>query len=116
MSFFPTTIYSTFTSFSGEIEVLEVEGRRRLVIGHLVQSVSKDYPGVWEKVWGQLLNFPYSLKNSPNALILGLGGGTVVHLLDEKFKPSKMTVVEIDPSVIEIAKKFFGLNDVKNLE
>ena len=116
MSFFPTVIHSTFTSFSGEIEVLEVEGRRRLVVGHLVQSVNKDYPGIWEKVWGQLLNFPYPLKSNPTVLILGLGGGTVAHLANRKFLPSKIMAVEIDPSIIEIARKFFALAEIKNLE
>jgi spermidine synthase len=51
-------------------------------------------------------------KNIDNCLLLGLGAGSVVHLLRKKFKLSMpITAVEIDPVVLELGRKYFGLND-----
>jgi len=57
------------------------------------------------------------IKKFENILILGVAGGSVIKtLVDEvKFK-GKITGVEIDKSVIEIANKYFKLNEIKNLE
>jgi spermidine synthase len=44
-----------------------------------------------------------------NALLLGLGGGTIAHLLVERFGPISMTAVEKDPAVIAMAYRVFGV-------
>lgn len=57
------------------------------------------------------------IRNFENILILGVAGGSVIKtLVDEvKFK-GKITGVEIDKEVVEIANKYFKLNEIKNLE
>jgi spermidine synthase len=57
------------------------------------------------------------IRNFENILILGVAGGSVIKtLVDEvKFK-GKITGVEIDKDVVEIANKYFKLNEIKNLE
>ncbi len=57
------------------------------------------------------------IRNFESVLILGVAGGSVIKtLVDEiKFK-GKITGVEIDESVIEIANRYFQLNEIKNLE
>ena len=57
------------------------------------------------------------IKNFENILILGVAGGSVIKtIVDEiKFK-GKITGVEIDAQVVEIANKYFKLNEIKNLE
>ncbi len=52
-----------------------------------------------------------------NILILGVAGGSIIETLkkDVKFK-GKITGVEIDVVAIEIANKYFGLNNYKNVE
>jgi spermidine synthase len=57
------------------------------------------------------------IRNFETVLILGVAGGSVIKtLVDEiKFK-GKITGVEIDESVIEIANQYFQLNEIKNLE
>ena len=52
-----------------------------------------------------------------NILILGVAGGSVIETIknDIKFK-GKITGVEIDATAIEIANKYFGLNNYKNVE
>lgn len=57
------------------------------------------------------------IKKFDSILILGVAGGSVIKtLVDEvKFK-GKITGVEIDGEIIEIAKKYFKLDEIKNLE
>ena len=49
-------------------------------------------------------------------LVLGVAGGSVIKtLVDEiKFK-GKITGVEIDPAIIEVANTYFQLNQISNL-
>ena len=57
------------------------------------------------------------IRKFNNVLILGVAGGSVIKtLVDEiKFK-GKITGVEIDKDIVEIANKYFGLNQIDNLE
>lgn len=57
------------------------------------------------------------IRKFENVLILGVAGGSVIKtLVDEiKFK-GKITGVEIDKDVVDIANKYFRLNEIKNLE
>ncbi len=57
------------------------------------------------------------IKKFDSILILGVAGGSVIKTLvdDVKFK-GKITGVEIDAEIIEIAKKYFKLDAIKNLE
>ncbi|MCZ8196708.1 MAG: fused MFS/spermidine synthase [Flavobacterium sp.] len=57
------------------------------------------------------------IKKFENILILGVAGGSVIKtIVDEiKFK-GKITGIEIDAQVVEIANKYFKLNEIKNLE
>ncbi|MDD5149463.1 MAG: fused MFS/spermidine synthase [Flavobacterium sp.] len=50
-------------------------------------------------------------------LVLGVAGGSVIKtLVDEINFEAKITGVEIDTAVIEIANEYFHLNEIKNLE
>ena len=57
------------------------------------------------------------IRNFESVLVLGVAGGSVIKtLVDEiKFK-GKITGVEIDPAIIEIANRFFHLETINNLE
>lgn len=57
------------------------------------------------------------IRKFNNVLILGVAGGSVIKtLVDEiKFK-GKITGVEIDKDIVEIANQYFGLNQINNLE
>jgi len=56
------------------------------------------------------------IKKFDNVLLLGVAGGSVIKtLVDEiKFK-GKITGVEIDPAMIEVANTYFKLNEIPNL-
>ena len=57
----------------------------------------------------QFMFLSYSFRpEQERVLIVGLGGGSMVHFL-KKFDPElKVDVVEIDPAVVDIARRFFG--------
>ncbi len=57
------------------------------------------------------------IKKFENILILGVAGGSVIKTLVDEIKyKGKITGVEIDKDVVEIANKYFKLNEIKNLE
>ena len=57
------------------------------------------------------------IRKFESVLVLGVAGGSVIKtLVDEvKFK-GKITGVELDPEIVEIANTYFKLNEIKNLE
>lgn len=48
-------------------------------------------------------------SKAPQVLVLGLGGGTLANRLISSLH-AQVDVVEFDPRVVEVAKKYFGLN------
>lgn len=57
------------------------------------------------------------IKSMDSILVLGVAGGSVIKtLVDEIGFRGKITGVEIDPTVIELANKYFQLNEIPNLE
>lgn len=53
-------------------------------------------------------NFTGQLEN---LLILGLGGGAAVKLYNQAYQVGHITGVELDPLIIDVAKKYFHLTD-----
>jgi len=47
-----------------------------------------------------------------NCLILGLGGGTVAKLVHKNWPEAKITGVDLDPMMIELGKKYLGLDKI----
>ena len=45
-----------------------------------------------------------------HTLILGLGAGTVAHLLTRRFGPVPIVAVDDDAGLVEVARAEFGLN------
>lgn len=112
---FPATLYENESPISGRIKVVEQGATRKLLVGALVQSVSETSPNVANKFWGRLSSFP-RFDFPPSVLILGLGGGTMAHLVSKFLKPRKIVGVEIDPQIVEVGYKFFNLDRLKGLE
>lgn len=105
---------------NGEITVTEnLFGGREMKIGGLTQS-----GGLVEKVWKVALSKVQSSRQMggqapfkvQSCLILGLGCGNAAKLISKQWPGAKITGVEIDPEVIKIGKKYFGLEKISNLE
>jgi spermidine synthase len=57
------------------------------------------------------------IKKFDSILVLGVAGGSVIRTLTDEIKfKGKITGVEIDSNIVEIANKFFKLNEIPNLE
>lgn len=57
-----------------------------------------------------------TIAQKENILVLGVAGGSVIKtLIEEIHYKGKITGVEIDPEIINIANKYFNLQDIPNL-
>lgn len=57
------------------------------------------------------------IRNFKSILVLGVAGGSVIETLKKEVKfGGKITGVEIDATVVDIANKYFDLNKYDNLE
>ena len=112
--FLPIKIYQKKSNFSKNLEVTWNNGYL------VLDSENTNYSfGSLQRVLKKGLKYiGYERINSfENILILGVAAGSVIETIkkDIKFK-GKITGVEIDANVVEIAKKYFGLNQYKNVE
>lgn len=96
-----------------------------LEVGGVVQSVSvprredgpvaedhnEPQPGPGGGYWALML--PPGCPH--RALLLGLGAGTVAHLLARRCPETRITGIERDPAVIAVARLEFGLADLPQL-
>lgn len=87
------------------ILIAEDEGRRALIVDGAVQSVAPDDGHRGSGYWAAMIP-----DNKPrHALVLGLGAGTVAHLLHRRFGPIPIVGIDDDPEVVSIACREFGL-------
>jgi len=110
------TVFEEESELSGRVRVVDYRMERRLVVGGDILSV---YPldGDWSRVeqeywWRALALAP----RHSTALLIGLGGGTQVHLLQRLARPRLVTVIERDPVILRVARRWFGLGDVGGVE
>ncbi len=94
------------------LEINYINGKKRLDSPHANYSY-----GTLQKV----LDFGLkriTLKDHPEILILGLGGGSVVESIEEKFhfEPKEIIGVEFDPVVIQLTIDEFKLDRYKELK
>lgn len=111
----PKTIYETESEYNGKISVIEIGQTRKLSVDGIVQSVNWDSPNAGRQVWGRLVeNLHEQQPNLKTVMVLGLGGGSMQHLLAKKFPGIHITSVEIDKVMVDVAKKYFGLDEIPN--
>ncbi len=81
-------------------------GRRAMVVNEVVQSVvvpTGDFgPGVWPALLPE--------RAPRRSLVLGVGGGTVIHLMTQRFGALPIFGIEIDPRVLALAMEHFALD------
>jgi spermidine synthase len=80
-------------------------GRIVLLVQGVVQSVAVEGPYAREGYWGQMLPDVRPTR----ALILGYGGGTLGHLLRERFGPVQVVGVDDDNEVLSLAHSLCGV-------
>ncbi len=109
----PINLVKKQSAFSKTLEVTYVNGT--LVLDSLNTNYSY---GSLQRILAKGLRYiGYKrIKKFDKILVLGVAGGSVIKTLvnEIKFK-GEITGVEIDPNVIELANKYFNLNDIPNL-
>ena len=111
---FPITIFKQESVISKSLEITWTNGKLVLdsentnySYGNLQQILRKGL---------KIIGFD-RIKLMDSVLILGVAGGSVIRtLVDEINIEGKITGVEIDKDVIEIANTYFHLNEISNLE
>jgi len=80
-----------------------------------VYPLDGDWSRVEREYWWRALTV-VALPPRPTVLMVGLGGGTQVHLLRRLAAPRRITVIEHDPIIVRVANDWFGLDSVGKLE
>lgn len=110
-SIFPRMVCKTHSKISGGIVVQEQLGQYTLHVQNLIQS-----GGIVKGIWRRALKNVNLQVEVRKALMLGLGGGTVVQLIKARWRQAKIISVEIDPEIIKVGKKYFGLGKMFGLQ
>ena len=103
----------TRSSFN-DIYVIERENLREMWFraggGFFLQSrIDLDQPGVLALVYCRLLLAPLLVKPDPSRiLMIGLGGGVLPRFFHDAYPEIEIDVVEVDPRVVDLARRFFG--------
>lgn len=109
---FPKTIVKTSSRFNRDIRVVEESGEYKLLVNGATET------GQYIK---KLLKFAVDRlgilkeKNIRSVLVLGVAGGTIIHMLHALYPKAQITGVDIDQVMIDLGKKYFGLNDIPKL-
>jgi spermidine synthase len=114
LSFFiPVNIYKKNSPVSNKLEVTWNNGQL------VLDSKNTNYSyGSLQRILRKGLSYIgfERIRNFNSVLVLGVAGGSVIKtLVDEINFKGQIIGVEIDPEAIEIANKYFGLQDIPNL-
>lgn len=109
----PQTLEKRASRLNPYLEVVYSKGKLKLNSRTINYSDNKTHE-VFSKAFRK---FSLGKRKPERILMLGFGTGSIAKLLNEKFKITcAITGVEADPTVIDIARKHFGLDAIKNLD
>jgi len=111
---YPIKIHQTSSERSGSLEVTLINGK--LVMDS--DNANYSYGSLQKVLKKGLLQFDIAkLKQCKNILVLGVAGGSILETLQDDFKltEAKITGVEIDAEVLELAKIYFQIDQKKNV-
>ncbi|WP_291145545.1 spermidine synthase [Flavobacterium sp. UBA7680] len=111
---YPIKIFKKKSARSKVIEVTWANGE--LVLDS--ENTNYSYGSLQRILRYGLRNIGYEkVLEMEHILVLGVAGGSVIKtLVDEINYKGKITGVEIDPEMIQIANQYFNLNEIKQLE
>jgi spermidine synthase len=112
--FIPVTIFKQKSTISHSLEVTWTDGK--LVLDS--KNTNYSYGNLQRILRKGLKIIGFERINTmENILVLGVAGGSVIRtLVDEINFKGKVTGVDIDKAIIEIANSYFHLNEIPNLE
>ncbi len=105
------------------IQVVDEDGRRSLILneGHAVHSVYDPDELLTGGPWDYFMVAPLMVEDAAepeprDVLLIGLAGGTVARQLTAAYGPIPITGVEIDPEINEVAREYFALGELDNVD
>ncbi len=112
--FIPINIFKRNSAISKSLEITWTNGQ--LVMDS--ENTNYSYGSLQRILRRGLKHIGFETINSMHhILVLGVAGGSVIKTLSEEVKFSgKITGVEIDPEIIQIANDYFKLNEIPNFE
>lgn len=109
--FFELPVEKRQSDYSGNIEVTLHQGQYKLSTNNAIYSFGTNYTSF--DVAFKALNIQnFSFEN---VLILGVGLGSIIQLLEKYSKVQAITAVDIDNVIIDLAKKYLPTHN-KNIE
>ena len=110
----PIKIFKKKSARSKTIEITWTNGQ--LVLD--TENTNYSYGSLQRILRYGLRNIGYqNIKKMDHILLLGVAGGSVVKtIVDEIAYTGKITGIEIDSEMIQVANKYFKLNEIKQLE
>ncbi|MBM4208412.1 MAG: spermine synthase [Gammaproteobacteria bacterium] len=96
----------------GILEVVEHNGVRSLHFGSNAKqsSISLQEPETLQLPYARAMTAWRLFKDKlDNALLIGLGGGSLARYIHYHYPGCKLTAVEYRPSVVQVAQHYFGL-------
>ncbi len=104
--FFPFTILKTGSRYNKDIRILEESGKYKLLCNGARESGAY-IALLWRYAFRKLR--VTQVSKPQKILVLGVAGGTVIHMLHKAYPESRITGVDIDAVILDIGKTHFGL-------
>lgn len=102
----PQTVFETSSNINAKIVVQDINGHRNVIVNG-IQQTGAYVESIFFKGFRSfhLLELP----NIQNILVLGIGGGYVIKTLLHAYPDARITAVDIDQKIIDIATHYFAL-------
>jgi spermidine synthase len=115
----PKTLYEKQSPYNTIVVTEDDRGLRTLSFekGGVRQSVVKvgDADHL-ELAYARVMPVGLAFVEAPRRiLVVGLGGGTIPGFLHKHYPRTRIDVVDIDPDVVDVAKRFFGFQEGETL-
>lgn len=108
-------LYEKPSAYSNIIVTENEDGLRTLLFernGARQSVVKVGDPDHLELPYARVMSVGLTLVQRPRrVLIVGLGGGTIPSFLHKHYPRTRIDVVDIDPAVIDVARRFFGFRE-----
>ena len=112
------TLEDRTSQISGSVRIAECGIERQLLLNSETHSIFFTR-GSWAEAkreyWGAMSESPFGIPMKASVLACGLGGGTTLHLLQRSRRHASITVLEIDPVVIDSARRHFSIDSISGL-
>jgi spermidine synthase len=113
---FAKPLFETQSKYS-HIVVTENNGIRHLMFDKVTQSSGRpDEPRYLHHAYTQAMMAGLALTTPNRVLVIGLGGGSMPMFIHAHFPNAIIDVVEIDPTVLEVATRYFGYREDDHLK